>query len=270
MKQDIALFLGKPSDKSVFNPIDYVEHMKELNRLNHFKLPRYIILCFFKKLYKEIKKKYKLKKIIKYHEEYPIYIFKYKGIDIAFVYPLMGASYAGSVLEEMTALGGKYFIFFGGVGTITPKIERGEIIVPTKAIRDEGTSFHYQKPSKYSYPSKLILTFIKKTLKQKKIPFHEGATWTIDAPYRETQRKVLKFRKEGALSVEMEASALFSIGRFRKVNVAGLFIAGDCVAGENWNPRRKVKDIPRIERDRKKILDYVLETFYLLDKSLRS
>lgn len=267
-REDIALFFGKPSDKAVINPIDYIEHMKELGWLNHFKLPKYCILCFFKELYKEIKKNYK-HKIIKYLGEYPTYIFKYKGIDIAFIYPLMGASYAGSLLEAMIALGGKYFIFFGEVGTIAPEIERGEIIVPVKAIRDEGTSFHYQKPSKYSYPSKLILKFIKRTLKQKNIPFHEGTTWTTDAPYRETRRKVLKFRKEGTLCVEMEASALFSIGKFRKVDIAGLFIAGDCVAGEVWNPRMKRKDILKIETDRKKLLSYVLETFYLLNKSLK-
>jgi len=265
MERDIALFFGKPSDKAIINPIDYIEHMKELKGLNHFKFPNYCILCFFKKLYKEIKKKYK-PKIIKYNEEYPIYIFRYKGIEIAFVYPTMG-SYASTVLEEMIALGGKYFIFFGGVGIISSAIERGEIILPIKAIRDEGTSFHYQKPSKYSYPSKLILKFIKKTLKQNKVSFHEGVTWTTDAPYRETRRKVLKFRKEGALCVEMEASAFFSVGKFRKVDIAGLFIAGDCIAGGTWNPRRKRKDILKIETERKKLLDYALETFYLLNNS---
>lgn len=267
-REDIALFFGKPNDKAVINPIDYIEHMKKIRRLNYIKFPKYCILCFFKKLYKEIKKKYK-PKIIKYHEEYPIYIFKYKGIDIAFVYPLIGASSAGSVLEEMIALGGKYFIFLGGVGTIAPEIKRGEIIVPVKAIRDEGTSFHYQKPSKYSYPSKLILKFIKERLKQKNISFYKGTTWTTDAPYRETRRKILKFYKEGTLCVEMEASALFSIGKFRKVKVAGLFIAGDCVTGESWDPRMKRKDISKIETERKRVLNYVLEMFYLLNKSLK-
>src|SRR3989344_6613252 len=257
--KDIPLFSGKLSDKAVLNPSDYIGHKKELMGIGNFKMPKCCILCFFKSFYKTIEESYK-PKIVVFNEDYPIYIFDYNGVDIAFVYPTIGSA-AGTVLDEMIALGAKYFIFIGGVGTIAPEIERGEIIVPTKAIRDEGVSFHYEKPGKYSYPSKTMLGFIEKSLKKNNVTFSNGTTWTTDSPYRETRNKVLKYHKEGALTVEMEASMFFSIAKFRKVDIGAIFIAGDCIAKEKWNPRMKRKDVPRIETDRKKLLDYALDAF---------
>ncbi|HLC68013.1 MAG TPA: hypothetical protein VJI12_03985, partial [archaeon] len=107
--KDIPLFSGKLSDKAVLNPSDYIGHKKELMGIGNFKMPKCCILCFFKSFYKTIEESYK-PKIVVFNEDYPIYIFDYNGVDIAFVYPTIGSS-AGTVLDEMIALGAKYFIF---------------------------------------------------------------------------------------------------------------------------------------------------------------
>lgn len=69
--------------------------------------------------------------------------------------------------------------------------------------------------------------------------------------------------------MEMEASALFSIAKFRRRHVGGIFIAGDCVAGETWDPRREAGDEEKIEKDRRKLLDYAPDALYLLHREIK-
>jgi uridine phosphorylase len=83
-----------------------------------------------------------------------------------------------------------------------------------------------------------MVAAIEERLKAHKIPYDKGKTWTTDGPYRETKGKILKRRQEGCLTVEMEAAALFAVGKFRGVAVGQLLYGGDDVSGEVWDPRR--------------------------------
>ncbi|HID91075.1 TPA: hypothetical protein EYP44_03840 [Candidatus Bathyarchaeota archaeon] len=83
---------------------------------------------------------------------------------------------------------------------------------------------------------------------------------------RETLKKVKAFRDEGCLAVDMEASALFSIARFRRKHIAGLFIAWDCVAGETSDPRMRRECLEKIRDERRKLFGYVLDAFRLLNE----
>ena len=272
MKRDdekLALFYGGFQERAILNPINWINHIEKMYGKERPKVPKYCILSFFREMYDYVKDNYNPCIIDYPPEDHPIYIFKHKNLEVSYLYPGVGAPYVGAMLEQMIALGADYSIFLSGVGTLVKEIQRGEVILPTRALRDEGTSFHYQKPSRYSYPSELILKYTRKSLKEKRIPFHEGATWTTDAFFRETHQRVKKFRGEGCLCVEMEASALFSIAKFRKKHIGGIFIAGDCVAGETWDPRRKAGDEETVEKDRRKLLDYALDALYLLHREIK-
>lgn len=111
------------------------------------------------------------------------------------------------------------------------------MIVPTEALRCEGTSYHYQQEGRSSEPSLEALEAILETLKKGKVPFIRGRTWTTDAVFRETESMVKRRRQEGCLTVEMEASALFAVARFRGVQLAGMLYVGDDVSGEVWDSR---------------------------------
>jgi len=139
------------------------------------------------------------------------------------------------------------------------------VIIPTKAVRDEGTSFHYQEPSRYSYPSDLMLSCVRRALGENNVPFREGGTWTTDAFFRETPEKVKRYYEEGCLAVEMEASALFSVAHFRKKHIGGIFTAGDCVAGPKWDARRKKGESDKSKQERRELLGYALDAFCTLD-----
>jgi uridine phosphorylase len=266
--EEPALFYGTLSERVVLNPIDWINYIERVKGIERPKIPKYCILCFFRNMYDYVKDRYNPRVIDYPPEGHPLYILKYKNFEVSYLYPGIGAPYAGAMLEQMITLGAEYFVFLSGVGTLITEIQRGEVILPNKALRDEGTSFHYQKPTRCSYPSKLILKYTRKSLKENKVPFHEGATWTTDAFFRETLERVKKFRDEGCICVEMEASALFSIAKFRKKHIGGIFIGGDCVVGETWDPRREVGDTERIEKDRRKLLDYALDALYLLHKEI--
>jgi uridine phosphorylase len=156
---------------------------------------------------------------------------------VALVFPGIGAPFASCTLEELICLGADKFICCGGAGVLNADVEPGTVIVPTKALRDEGTSYHYQEGGRYSEPSHEALVAIEKTLSVNGVSFLKGKTWTTDAVFRETAQKVKKRREEGCLTVEMEAAALFAVARFRGVVLGQILYGGDDVSGIKWDTR---------------------------------
>lgn len=149
----------------------------------------------------------------------------------------VGAPLAAAWLDELIALGARRFVVAGGAGAIVPELTLGHIVVPTAAVRDEGTSFHYAPPSRLIAPTDDALAAITGTLDRRAIPHRAGLTWTTDAFYRETRTKVAARAAEGCLTVEMEASALFAVAWFRGVELAQMLYAGDDLSGEAWDSR---------------------------------
>ena len=149
----------------------------------------------------------------------------------------VGAPLAAAWLDELIAIGARRFVVAGGAGALVPELTLGHVVVPTEAVRDEGTSFHYAPPSRRIAPTDDALAAITATLDRRAIPHLTGMTWTTDAFYRETHAKVAARAAEGCLTVEMEASALFAVARFRGVSLAQMLYAGDDLSGDAWDQR---------------------------------
>jgi len=109
--------------------------------------------------------------------------------------------------------------------------------VPTSAVRDEGTSYHYLPPGREVCPSPAAVAAIEAALNVAGIDYTKGKTWTTDGIYRETADKVARRRAEGCLTVEMEAAAFFAVARFRGVELGQILYGGDDVSGEEWDSR---------------------------------
>jgi uridine phosphorylase len=88
-------------------------------------------------------------------------------------------------------------------------------VVIERALRDEGTSHHYLPLSEFADASPALITVAMEALREAGSAFHIGATWTTDAPFRETQRAVEAARAQGILAVEMEAAALYAFAQAR-------------------------------------------------------
>jgi uridine phosphorylase len=145
----------------------------------------------------------------------------------------LGAPIVAIVMEELTALGVKTFVGVGTAGGLSPDLEVGQAVLCSTALRDEGTSHHYAPPSeRWAYPDAGLLASLRAALPDAAV----GPSWTTDAPYRETAEEIVAFRDEGILTVDMEASAIFTIGAALGVQTASIFCVSDVLHGEEWEP----------------------------------
>ena len=157
--------------------------------------------------------------------------------------PIVGAPYAVMVLETLIAWGARKIIFIGWCGSVSDKIKIGDIIVATSAIIDEGTSGHYtDNETRISFPSASMLTKLNDALRQNQANFHNGAIWSTDAIYRETCEKVKYFQRQDAIGVEMEISALFTVAKFRGVDIAAMAVVSDELSSFKWRPGFKMDE----------------------------
>ena len=160
-----------------------------------------------------------------------------KAPRISLAGPFVGAPYAVMLLETLIAWGARNIFFVGWCGSVSETVKIGDIIVPTSALIDEGTSRHYlDKDTQIAYPSDSMRSVLNAGLNQKRVHFHRGPIWTTDAVYRETRRKVDQFQRQGAIGVEMEISALFTVAEFRGIEIAALVIVGDELTSARWRP----------------------------------
>lgn len=157
--------------------------------------------------------------------------------------PLVGAPYAVMVIENLIAWGAETLVFLGWCGSISQQVKIGDIVLATSAFIDEGTSQHYQ-PNKNNrtYPSERLTTRLSDEMTQAQIEYHSGAIWTTDAIYRETRSKVETFQRRSALAVEMEMSSLFTVARYRGVDLGALAVVSDELTSFKWRPGFKLKE----------------------------
>ena len=171
-----------------------------------------------------------------------LYITDPPGAAFALTGPIIGAPYAAMLLETLIAWGAKKIIFLGWCGAISEKIKIGDIILPTSAVINEGTSAHYgQRDAGISRASSSLVPMIRQVLNQNKIDFQTGEIWTTDAVYRETRQLVERHQQDGTLAVDMELSALCSVAQFRGVALAGILVVSDELSSLDWRPGFKDK-----------------------------
>jgi uridine phosphorylase len=171
------------------------------------------------------------------HGDHPICVVDHEGEQVALVSPGVGAPAAVTSLEVVMALGATKIIGCGGAGIVRPGFDVGHVIVPTGAIRDEGTSYHYAPADAEVTPHPRALAAIDDVLSEAGVPHDRGLTWTTDAFFRETVGKVARRREQGCITVEMEASAMFAAAAFRGVVYGQLLYAGDDVSAAEWDHR---------------------------------
>jgi len=203
-------------------------------------IPEHAVACFFKGVVDGLCRDGRARMVSCQKSEmgeHPVYEIDFKGKRLAVFHPGLCAPFVVAMTEEVIALGCRKFIACGGAGVLVPGIPDGHVIVPESAIRDEGTSFHYLPPGREVHASPEAVAAIKTVLERRGVPYTVGKTWTTDGIYRETPGKVALRRKEGCLTVEMEAAAFFALAEFRGVSFGQILYAGDDLSGPEWNPR---------------------------------
>ena len=229
-------FKNKHAQDSMFTAKEFFGYNKRHGRAPHIKAPEAIIICYSRALMQYIKKNENITEYDAFGGT--LYLLNASKNRIGILGDIgIGSPAVGVALEEAIAFGTKIFISIGTAGTLQQTMHEGDVVLCSKAIRDEGTSFHYLKSSTYAYPSKELIKHIATYFTAKNIPYTSGSSWTIDAPYRETVAEAKKYQKEGVLTVEMEASALFAIAAYHQVQMVAIFIISDSLAELTWNPQ---------------------------------
>jgi len=205
-----------------------------------FDLPQHVVLCFFRDAivsFVEAQGGREIGRLASEMGSFPVFEVELDGRRVAIAQAGVGAPLAAGWLDELITLGGRAFIAAGGAGVLVPGLVMGHVIIPTAAVRDEGTSYHYLPASREVCPTTDALEAIVATLDAHGVPHVTGKTWTTDGIYRETREKVRRRVAEGCLTVEMEAAAFFAVARFRGVSFGQMLYAGDDLSGEAWDSR---------------------------------
>lgn len=203
-------------------------------------MPTHGVICFFHDVIKHFVTLGLAEEIYALHSEmdrHPIYVIEVQGHRVALFQPGVGAPLAAAILEEVIALGCRNFVACGGAGVLNRQLAMGHLVVPTTAVRDEGTSYHYLAPSRTVDASPVAVAAIEKVLQRRKVDYILGKTWTTDAIFRETRTRMAVRREEGCITVEMEAAAFFAVAQFRGVNLGQILYCGDNLDADEWDGR---------------------------------
>lgn len=155
---------------------------------------------------------------------------------ITLMAPALGAPYAVMVLEKLIVLGARMVLVLGWCGSLQSHLKIGDLVLPTTTLSTEGTSRHYPLDRQLPDPDPGLYGVLRHLLEISDNRWQEGPVWSTDGFYRETVQLVRRYQTQGVLGVDMEMAALFTLGRFRQVPVAGLLVVSDELATLKWNP----------------------------------
>lgn len=189
---------------------------------------------------------------------WPVYRVFYQGKQFALYKARLGAPACVGCFEDLIPMGIKRIILLGNCGVLDKNIRDCGIIIPTRAIRDEGTSYHYAPAADYMDVNTRYTDAFKAVLEEFGYPYVMGTTWTTDAFYRETRAKVEARKRMGAICVEMECAAMQAMCNFRGVEFFQFFYAGDNLDHSQWDPRSLSGDIRLEEKEKIALLAFEL------------
>lgn len=175
---------------------------------------------------------------------------EYKGLELGLALTPTGAPACVSMFESVFAMGAETVILFGTCGVLDGSISDCSIIIPTSALRDEGTSFHYAPASDEIKVNPRYTDLFTQILDEHGARYTVGKTWSTDGFFRETRKKTEDRRRAGCICVDMECSAMAALAAFREKEVFQFFYAADNLAAEEWDRRSLANDANADEKDK--------------------
>ncbi|MHA2282428.1 MAG: nucleoside phosphorylase [Promethearchaeota archaeon] len=226
-------FPNKYRETTLTNWKDIWEYRKSIGRYPQVDPPKGVIFTFQSKLMTYIIKNYAVKKVEIFFGDFYLLEQTQGNIGICGNFGI-GAPSIAILLEQLAAFGVKWFISIGTAGALQKDLKLGNIVVCDRAIRDEGTSYHYIPAEKYSHPSERLNQKIKEAIEKMGLEFNVGTSWTTDAVFRETIKEIEHYKGEGVLTVDMEASAIFAVAHALNVDAGAMFTISDYLGDGEW------------------------------------
>ena len=196
------------------------------------KLPRKCVFAFLGEHISDYASKagaVKVSEFISMTKRYPVYVTKYKGEEITLCEAPVGSAASAQLLDWLIGYGAREIISAGSCGALE-HFPESTFLVPCKALRDEGASYHYAPPSRFMEISEQARKAIKETILEHGMKYQEVITWSTDGFFRETKEKVAYRKSEGCAVVEMECSALSACADFRGATWGMILYTADSLA----------------------------------------
>jgi uridine phosphorylase len=149
-----------------------------------------------------------------YHTD--LYQFEHGGEDLGIIGCAVGASFAVLLAEQLFASGCRLLISMTSAGQVVEQGSPPYFILIDRALRDEGTSYHYLPPEEFAEADRKLVEAAMNAFAAARQPMHRGASWTTDAPFRETAAAIERCRARNILAVEMEAAGLYAFAKARR------------------------------------------------------
>lgn len=165
----------------------------------------------------------------------PIHQVTIDGTDIVVARALVGAPVSVGLLEHLCARGCDTFLAIGSSGGLVPDHPPGSVVIIDKAIRDEGTSYHYAAAERTVDTDPQLRAALRTAFTNAGFAPVHGTVWTTDAIFRETSDKVARRVAEGAIAVDMEASAMATVAAFRGARIGHAVYYADTLHGDVWD-----------------------------------
>ncbi|MFH1173741.1 MAG: nucleoside phosphorylase [archaeon] len=219
-------FADKHNEEQLITAGEFLK-WKKLSKAN---APKKYVFVYYSYILKYLRRKLHLHKVACINRLLTIY--ERNGVGVLCMTGI-GAPHATTCMEEIIALGGRTFLNIGAAGGLH---DFGAYLC-RRALRDEGTSYHYIAHGDYTFPDAQLTKQFGTFLTKNEFAFKKGTTWTIDAPYKETKAEIHRYKRQGIDTVDMEASALFAVAKVRKVKIASAFVVSDVVGKEQWDPQ---------------------------------
>jgi uridine phosphorylase len=177
-----------------------------------------------------------------YDEYQKFFTGEVQGQAVSFAHAPVGAPGTVMMMEEMIACGARIFLGLGWAGSLQEVAPVGTMLIPTGCIRDEGTSFHYVGDEVKLSADRRLTASLESAAQAEGVRIMTGRQWTTDAPYREFTSQIAAYREQGVLGVDMETSAMYALGQFRKVRVCNLLVVSDELWG-SWRPAFRTSEL---------------------------
>ena len=199
---------------SVFQPAALLREARRQKNLAAVDVPRVCILDPDGDIVRQLRHSGRAKRF----ESWPCYhtqldTFLLSGETAGIVGCAVGAPFAVLIAEELFASGCRLLISVTSAGQITPAGSPPYFVIIDRALRDEGTSYHYAAPAEYAAADPQLVAMAREAVRGSGHDVVVGASWTTDAPFRETAEAIQSARAKGVLAVEMEAAALYTFAR---------------------------------------------------------
>ncbi len=228
IKNDYPILEFDDNRDAKINPISFVDRQFESNKM---------IITFFPEVIDKLIADGAIIPEKTIGGENIVFVYRFADTDILITLGAVGCPACAGNLDLFHAMGIDKVMFCGGGGVLDRNIEVGQILVVDGAIRDEGFSYHYIKPSKYIYTDKNVTDKIVRYLKENDISYLQGLVWTTDAIFRETADRIAQRKEEGAKIVEMEQAGCIAVSQYRGFDYGALIYGGDDVSQEEWSKR---------------------------------